>query len=129
MAEMDIHGNRRRKTSPVGLWGLLNGVVVDFGNWIDDNSETIASILARIVGFTPCIGLLIWAIFVWVNKGFWQGVLTLMFACGIGVFVLAIAEYAAYVIIFGILAIRYVFKNIYTLLGTIAIATIITILF
>ena len=41
MAEMDIHGNRRRKTSPVGLWDLLNGVVVDFGNWIDDNSETM----------------------------------------------------------------------------------------
>lgn len=132
MAEMDIHGNQRRKTRPVGLWDRLNEIVIDLGNWIDDNSETIdsiVSILSRIGLVIAYLGFLIWVIYIWVDKGWWQGVLSLMFTCGMAFLVGYIITLIQRVILCVIIVIRHVFWNIYTLLGTIAVIAIITAIF
>lgn len=152
MAEMDIHGNLISRTRPVlpdttytpsssysssysssssrrygGWWSRLNNGVIDFGNWINDNSSNIASVLVFIAAGITVISLLIWVVGVWADEGAFVGILSIFGAFFMGYIAFAIIGLASYVLGFAILAIRFLFWNIYTLLGTIAISAIITI--
>lgn len=148
MAEMDIHGNLISRTRPVlpdttystpvsyspsssrrygGWWSRLNGGVIDFGNWINDNSSIISSILVCIAAGIALISLLIWVIGVWADEGAFIGILSIFGACIMGYIAFIIIGLASYVLGLAILAIRFVFWNIYTLLSAMAIGTIITV--
>ena len=95
--------------------------MINIGNWFADNAEDFTEKLVGILGFLTIIGLCIWVISVFASEGFLSGVLSVFGACLIGSGLFMAIGIFGWILGIMLLALRFVFRNIYTLLLTLAI--------
>ncbi len=116
------------KYADLSTWKQLNWKVSAFGEWFSNLSDLSFVDLGIYLGATYAvvgiIGLVIWVIHSFIAEGVLEGIFTGILAGILG----AIGYYVFYIVIFVggallkllLLAIRYMFYNIYTLLGSLA---------
>lgn len=115
----DLPDTRNRPTyrsSSLSWWSRLNNFVINIGNWFADNAEDFTERLVGILGILAIIGLGIWVIGVFAGQGILMGILSIFGACLIGYGIFIAIGIFGWILGILLLALRYIFWNIYSLL-------------
>lgn len=111
------HSSRRS----TNWWQTIDQGIRRFGDWIDRHIGDVVGWYVLIMCGIGILCLVGWVISVWIDSGFWWalGSAVVAYLAGyIGFYALCLI---GYVLQAPLWVIRYIFKNIYTLLATIAI--------
>lgn len=107
--------------SSAGLWSLLDGLIIDIGNWLARKLEDIAEWSQIIAGFGWFICLAVWVGTKFYENGLFSGILYSIgafFLFGLGAVAIQVA---GWLLGWLLVAMRYILWNIYSLLVTILI--------
>ncbi|MCD8388419.1 MAG: SH3 domain-containing protein [Bacteroidales bacterium] len=113
--------NSRTSRRSTNWWQTIDQGIRRFGDWIDRHIGDAIGIYVLILCGIGILCLVGWVISVWIDHGFWWALgsaVVAYIAGSIGYYALCLIGYISQAPLW---VIRYIFKNIYTLLATIAL--------